>query len=378
MLGVHFKIMDGIMVFCTRMFFWLGCLLFVLSSCVSHEWVRKTWTEKLFDDVKAANESEYLFRNEKQKLITYAFCEKNNDGIIFRYPCDLDSTYIANILNRVYYFDSTKGLKFVVQSLYYAPYVIDRPQNAYGDSVPSLFRYHTEKSGIKMKKDGGMQSYCATSDGEKCSYLFAEISAQKQLTETRNYSEFYDMFVDSSFETSFSMKKTLDDLSDFIYVLDERFKSDKKFLVSYDLCWQEDGTFAPCDLDFATKQAIADFVSKIEGGTLKMVTYRGNRIFKAAYEEAVLEKHVCESTDGEKCEKAWFLVDTPKGAREFTIDLKKNTINEIVDSEYVVDFVWRCGWCYYDENGTLKKNYDESGQKEYDDVFPIPQSVATP
>ena len=97
-----------------------------------------------------------------------------------------------------------------------------------------------------------------------------------------------------------------------------------------------------------------------------MVTYRGNRIFKAAYEEAVLEKHVCESTDGEKCEKAWFLVDTPKGAREFTIDLKKNTINEIVDSEYVVDFVWRCGWCYYDENGTIKKNYDESGQKEYD------------
>ena len=366
MLGAHFKIMDGIMVFCTRMFFWLGCLLFVLSSCVSHEWVRKTWTEKLFDDVKAANESEYLFRNEKQKLITYAFCEKNNDGIIFRYPCDLDSTYIANILNRVYYFDSTKGLKFVVQSLYYAPYVIDRPQNAYGDSVPSLFRYHTEKSGIKMKKNGGMQSYCATSDGEKCSYLFAEISAQKQLTETINYSEFYDMFVDSSFETSFSMKKTLDDLSDFIYVLDERFKSDKKFLVSYDLCWQEDGTFAPCDLDFATKQAIADFVSKIEGGTLKMVTYRGNRIFKAAYEEAVLEKHVCESTDGEKCEKAWFLVDTPKGAREFTIDLKKNTINEIVDSEYVEDFVWRCGWCYYDENGTLKKNYDESGQKEYD------------
>lgn len=342
----------------------IACLLLV--ACASQEKINKSWEAKLASDVEQMNKSDFLYKNAPQNLKLYAFCEKNNDGIIFRYPCDLDSTYIANILNRVYYFDSTKGLKFVVQSLYYAPYVIDHPQNAYGDSVPSLFRYHTEKSGIKIKKDGGMQSYCATSDGEKCSYLFAEISAQKQLTETRNYSEFYDMFVDSSFETSFSMKKTLDDLSDFIYALNVRFKSDKKFLVPYDVCWQEDGTFAPCDLDFATKQAIADFVSKVEGGTLKMVTYRGNRIFKAAYEEAVLEKHVCESTDGEKCEKAWFLVDSPKGAREFTIDLKKNTINEIVDSEYVEDFVWRCGWCYYDENGTIKKNYDESGQKEYD------------
>ena len=56
------------MAFYLKNLFLFGLLILVLSSCFSHKWEQKTWTEELFDNVKEANESEYLFRNEKQKL----------------------------------------------------------------------------------------------------------------------------------------------------------------------------------------------------------------------------------------------------------------------------------------------------------------------
>ena len=62
----------------------LACLVFV--ACASQERINKSWETKLASDVEQINKSDFLYKNAPQKLKLYDFCEKNNDGIIFRYP----------------------------------------------------------------------------------------------------------------------------------------------------------------------------------------------------------------------------------------------------------------------------------------------------
>ena len=363
MLGAHFKIMDGIMVFCTRMFFWLGCLLFVLSSCVSHEWIRKTWTEKLFDDVKAANESEYLFRNEKQKLITYAFCEEKDDDLIFRHPCDLDSAYISRIKEKVYSYDSTTGLKISVQSLYYASHVEDYKYLYYNkglaslpDTTPLIFRITPRNSGVRVRNDGSMESYCASADSVKCSYLFAEIQVSKKLTDSIHLMQLYDVFLDTTFESAFSRKMLID------YIAEARGwgKLDSGY-IPYELCWQEGGLSIPCHLEPETKALIDKYVSSIKGEKLLMISF-GPYWMYDIISDAMISKHVCRSDDGVKCKEGFFWIENEKHYIEsYRIDLQKGSIEEerYPPLEKFVD-----SWTYYDENDKYVRVYDETGQNE--------------
>ena len=347
----------------TKNFFVLVFLLLVVSSCSSHKWVQKTWTEELFDDVQAANESEYLFRNEKQKLITYAFCEEKDDDLIFRYPCELDSAYISRIKEKVYSYDSTTGLKITVQSLYYAAYVYDRKNLWYNNgladkpsSAPLIFRITPRNSGVRVKSDGSMESYCASADSVKCSYLFAEIQVSKKLTDNIHITKLYDVFLDSTFESTFS-RKMLVDFIDNPYGLDE-LDSDR---ILYELCWQDGGHSIPCNLEPETKTLIDKHVSSIEDGKLLMISFGPYQIHNILF-DAVSSKHVCRSDDGVKCKEGFFWIENKEHYIElYRIDLQKGSIEKGYSPSHdkLVD-----SWTYYDENDKYVRVYDETGQNE--------------
>ena len=351
------------MAFYLKNLFLFGLLILVLSSCFSHKWEQKTWTEELFDNVKEANESEYLFRNEKQKLITYAFCEEKDDDIIFRHPCDLDSAYISRIKEKVYSYDSTTGLKISLQSLYYAAYAYDRKSLWYNNGLadkpitaPFIFRITPRNSGIRVKKDGSMESYCASADSVKCSYLFAEIQVSKKMTDSIHLMQLYDVFLDTIFESTFSRKMLID------YIADARGwgKLDSGY-IPYELCWQDGGRSIPCNLEPEMNALIDKHVSSIKGGKLLMVSF-GPYWMNDIISDAVLSKHVCRSDDGVKCKEGFFWIENEKHYIEsYRIDLQNGSIEEehYPSLDKFVD-----SWTYYDENDKYVKVYDETGQNE--------------
>ncbi|MBO7061912.1 MAG: hypothetical protein J6W54_12590 [Fibrobacter sp.] len=351
------------MTFYLKNLFLFGLLILVLSSCFSHKWEQKTWTEELFDNVKEANESEYLFRNEKQKLITYAFCEEKDDDMIFRHPCDLDSAYISRIKEKVYSYDSTTGLKISLQSLYYAAYAYDRKSLWYNNGLadkpitaPFIFRITPRNSGIRVKKDGSMESYCASADSVKCSYLFAEIQVSKKMTDSIHLMQLYDVFLDTIFKSTFSRKMLID------YIADARGwgKLDSGY-IPYELCWQDGGRSIPCNLETEMNALIDKHVSSIKGGKLLMVSF-GPYWMNDIISDAVLSKHVCRSDDGVKCKEGFFWIENEKHYIEsYRIDLQKGSI-EKEDYPPLGKFV--DSWTYYDENDKYVKVYDETGQNE--------------
>lgn len=351
------------MAFYLKNLFLFGLLILVLSSCFSHKWEQKTWTEELFDNVKEANESEYLFRNEKQKLITYAFCEEKDDDMIFRHPCDLDSAYISRIKEKVYSYDSTTGLKISLQSLYYAAYAYDRKSLWYNNGLadkpitaPFIFRITPRNSGIRVKKDGSMESYCASADSVKCSYLFAEIQVSKKMTDSIHLMQLYDAFLDTTFESAFSRKMLID------YIADARGwgKLDSSD-IPYELCWQDGGRSIPCNLEPEMKTLIDKHVSSIKGGKLLMISF-GPYWMNDIISDAALSKHVCRSDDGVKCKEGFFWIENEKHYIEsYRIDLQNGSIEEehYPSLDKFVD-----SWTYYDENDKYVKVYDETGQNE--------------
>ena len=351
------------MAFYLKNLFLFGLLILVLSSCFSHKWEQKTWTEELFDNVKEANESEYLFRNEKQKLITYAFCEEKDDDIIFRHPCDLDSAYISRIKEKVYSYDSITGLKISVQSLYYAAYAYDHKYLWYNNGLadqpitaPFIFRITPRNSGIRVKKDGSMESYCASADSVKCSYLFAEIQVSKKMTDSIHLMQLYDVFLDTTFESTFSRKMLID------YIADTRGwgKLDSGD-IPYELCWQDGGRSIPCNLEPEMNTLIDKHVSSIKGGKLLMVSF-GPYWMNDIISDAVLSKHICRSDDGAKCKEGFFWIENEKHYIEsYRIDLQKGSIEE---EHYPPLDKYVDSWTYYDENDKYVKVYDETGQNE--------------
>ena len=351
------------MAFYLKNLFLFGLLILVLSSCFSHKWEQKTWTEELFDNVKEANESEYPFRNEKQKLITYAFCEEKDDDIIFRHPCDLDSAYISRIKEKVYSYDSTTGLKISLQSLYYAAYAYDRKSLWYNNGLadkpitaPFIFRITPRNSGVRVRNDGSMESYCASADSVKCSYLFAEIQVSKKMTDSIHLMQLYDAFLDTTFESAFSRKMLID------YIADARGwgKLDSGY-IPYELCWQDGGRSIPCNLEPEMNALIDKHVSSIKGGKLLMVSF-GPYWMNDIISDAVLSKHVCRSDDGVKCKEGFFWIENEKHYIEsYRIDLQNGSIEEehYPSLDKFVD-----SWTYYDENDKYVKVYDETGQNE--------------
>lgn len=276
--------------------------------------------------------------------------------MIFRYPCELDSEYISQIRERIYYYDSLKELSISVQSLYYAAYILDYRINSHGESIPSIYGISPEKSGIRILDDGTMKSYCATSDEKKCSYLFAEVRVSKKITNNWIDSKVYNLFIDSLFQKNYSAKKVLKEIS-FYWKYDDLSER-----IPYELCWEKNGFSIPCHLD--SKARIDKFVSKIEGGSLKAISFRGASSW-AAFVDAVSEEHFCKSSDKKHCNKVWFLVESPTKLQEFELNLKTNEIIP-VDNFFIKDVLWENGWSYYDTNESLKKVYDESGQVERD------------
>ena len=345
------------MAFYIKILFLLGLL--TLSACFSHKLERKTWTEKLFDDVKEANESEYLFRNEKQKLITYAFCEEKDDDMIFRYPCELDPAYISRIKKKAYSYDSTTGLKISVQSLYYAAYVVDhRVVHWRSDTLSPLFGIMPTKSGVRVKNDGSMESYCASADSAKCSYLFAEIQISKKLTDKWNALDVYDVLVDSSFESSFSTNAMLEEI-----IKSRAWDKGGPNTVPYELCWQNEGFSIPCHLDSTTKALIDEYVSSIENGRLVMISF-GTFALENTIPDAVVSAHFCRSDDGIHCKEGWiFIENKEKNLELHQIDLEKGLISRY---DYPIYDKFLESWVYRDEQNRYKKVYNETGQIEHD------------
>lgn len=354
--------MEKITICITRISITLLCAFSLLvEACVSSENVTKSRFELGKDRMNEINKDEksHVLGKGALKLLQYDFCENNDYGYIFRYPCDIDSSHMNTILNKIAYVDSIKGLKINVQSLYFPFYTYDRSvsQNE-GLSSGTINRYDPQKAGILINKDGSMTSECGSLSEEKCTYLFAEVSVSKIVSGRIYYSEVLNIYIDSLFVSSNYPEFILNELAESWW--SEEWKKNEIMLnahkdeIPYNLCW--DGEMSiPCDLDSRIKDKIVSFSKKI--GELKLITQTTGGNF---YADASARVHLCKSSDRKTCDEIRFLVDDGTTFHAYQYTYKDGFITEIDTRNFVDNF--RNTWTYFDESGQMVKLYDYGGQ----------------
>lgn len=264
-----------------------------------------------------------------RKALLYKVCSMKVDGEDLWFPCDLDSTRLASLLENLNTRDSVKAMETRVVRISYATEVLKYKE------IPVF-------SDIYVNDDGSNEALCASADGVTCDFLYAYVAISKKMPWDENWPSkkfYYPVGEKNDEENELSL------MLDLIYadkLIMASYQSEPS-LIPFEMCYKN-GIAEPCDLD----SVVVDSVQKIvedRGDTLRAISYQaGSLAGKQFFIGAISNKHQCVSQDGEHCselfalvrwnEKNWPIETYSMGTYRFDLNKMTFEINQILASDF--------------------------------------------
>ena len=304
-----------------------------------------------------ADSSLLSFDGLPKKALLYDVCsiefQKNN----VLYPCDIGDSVAWNLLHELTTSDSLKQLNTSVLFFYYAAEVFRYQFEESEDGPRSGFYF--DRTPIYVFDNGDKKALCASADGKRCSYLAAKMSVEnryyKRTTGEKRLRGTVDPYIDVLFPDSLN-DVSKDSLIKAFYV--NRFVPEKE-TSGFELCWQGDGTFNPCEIDSSTVFDIKHYADK-DGFEVESMTYGMRQGDEAAllFSTAV-DKPVCKTMSNGECRYVVVLAKKAANKKEgkvFFYDRETGKIVEYEDSVPSSSFADNY-WPFHKPDGTWLPDY---------------------